>query len=71
MIPETYVQVIREWKTSGGPDIFSPIDLVKGTIYLGLTVIGAVPKNAEVVGDFDEKTGKLTLREKEIKKETP
>jgi hypothetical protein len=67
---ETYVKILREWKTSGAPDVYSPIDLETRTIYLGLTLIGSIPDGAKLVGEFEEKTGKLTLVDEAAKGES-
>lgn len=66
MMPETYVKVIRDWKASGGPDVFCPYDPITNKLYLGLSLIGFVPKDAKVIGEFDEKTNTISLCKHEI-----
>lgn len=61
MMPNTYVKVIRDWKASGGPDVYCPVDVATGKMYVGLSLIGFVPKGGIIVGEFDEKTDTLTL----------
>jgi hypothetical protein len=60
-IPKTYIKIIRDWVASGGPDVFCTYDPETNKMYIGLTLVGFVPKDAEIIGVFDEKTDTLTL----------
>lgn len=60
-IPETYIKINRDWVASGGPDIYCPYDIETNKMYIGLTLVGFVPKDAKVIGVFDQKTDTLTL----------
>jgi hypothetical protein len=65
---ETYVKIVGKERTEDWPDTYCPIDIdetgkVK-QITIGLSLIGFVPEGAQIVGEYDEDTDKLTLYEK-------
>lgn len=62
---EKYVRLKRDDNLK----VYCPIDEETGKIMIGLTLIGSIPKGAEIIGEFDEATGKLTkIKEKEENK---
>ncbi len=61
---ETYVRVVTKHKPKGMPTTYCPIDIEKGSITLGLSLVGFYPKGAEVVGIFNEDTETLKLFKK-------
>ena len=63
---ETYVKL----KTSSdelGTDVFCPIKLATHEIVIGLTIIGSIPDDGAVIGEFDEETNTIKLYDKKVK----
>jgi hypothetical protein len=60
---ETYVK-LKQSSEQSGIDTYCPIDIEKHQLVIGLSLIGFVPKDAEIIGEFDEETNKLTLQKK-------
>jgi hypothetical protein len=54
---ETYVKIKEAIREDGMPNTYCPIDIEKKTVTLGLTLIGFVPKDADIVGEFEPSTG--------------
>jgi hypothetical protein len=66
---ETYVRMVNKHKPKGFPATYCPIDVEKGEITIGLSLIGCYPKGAKIVGTFNEDTQKLTLFKSQQTKE--
>lgn len=61
---ETYVRMVNKHKPKDMPATYCPVDIEKGCVTLGLSLIGFYPKGAKVVGTYDERMGTLKLFKK-------